>query len=265
MPGPKKKGLKAWQIVLIVLGALVVIGGFGTAIGEAFSNLSTIQSLSWQSSEDISLEIGRTEKGWVKVNPKQFKDGDVIFASSDESVAVVQPGTKTSGALWYEIKAVGEEKAEIYARSSDGKTETAFPIIVTVISNEPEPEPSTEPEIGSSAEFIQDISQILSESFDPELVKFDVSFDETTSLMTITMSEDGMANRIVSDLVSEEEWTTIRDGMVDVSTSIQDLGPYYGFPDTSVQISILNDSQEDRVLFSVLDGTILYDVMEEQE
>ena len=110
MPGPKKKGLKASQSDLILLAALVVNGAIRTAIGEAFSNLSTIQSLSWQSSEDISLEIGRTEKGWVKVNPKQFKDDDVIFASSDESVAVVQPGTKTSGALWYEIKAVGEKK-----------------------------------------------------------------------------------------------------------------------------------------------------------
>jgi len=101
-------------------------------ISSNASNGSKITSLSMYKNDDQTLTVGGYGyRSWVNVRPRSFDDGDIIFVSTDENVAIIEPSTKTSGALWFEVTAVSGGKAEVYAQSRDGKI-ISDKILITV-------------------------------------------------------------------------------------------------------------------------------------
>lgn len=131
-----EKKMSPKKIALIVVAVIVVCALLGIIFGQnGTDDTATIESLAWQDSADVELDAGDTIKNWVNISPKEFEDGDITFVSEDEQVAMVTAGTKTYGALWYEIKGVAPGETNIYAQSSDGVTKS-IPIKVKVIDDE---------------------------------------------------------------------------------------------------------------------------------
>ncbi|MCL2672614.1 MAG: hypothetical protein FWF10_11365 [Clostridiales bacterium] len=78
-----------------------------------------------QNSNVVELTSGGlSNKNWVNVKPGSFSDGDVVFVSADSSVATITSGTKTYGALWYEITPISSGRTVVYAQTADGSVKS---------------------------------------------------------------------------------------------------------------------------------------------
>ena len=81
----------------------------------------SIESLVMNDPRPQSLRVGGLkDTGWVKVSPRAFDENEIEFISEDPEVAIIRPGTKTVGALWYDIIAIGGGETTVYAQTIDG-------------------------------------------------------------------------------------------------------------------------------------------------
>lgn len=279
-PIPPKQKLKGWQIALIVVAAILGLGIVGTVLGVLVGSSSdTIESLNWEDPSPVMFsEIGDSNENWVKVKPNSFDDGAVIFVSEDESVCTISTGTKTAGALWYTISAMGEGTTQVYAQSADG-TVKSDPISVTVELEEEEPDPpeSSEP-ADEPDESVTDNSAVTSlltivktameSGFSGDEFDWDVSYDESQHAVVISVAADGIALEVQTIMnnggdENDEDWKYMKDNMIEMSDSFLELAQQMGPSDINIIINILNDQNHDKVLLVLQNSEITYDVLAE--
>ena len=156
---PKKKEKKPvfkrwWFWLLVAFGMIILISTCSSLISGNPSPTSeqpvaesvqpateaetetSIESLVMNNARAVSMRVGGLDdKGWVNVNPRSFDENEIEFISTNPEVASVVAGTKTVGALWYQITARGGGETTIYAQSICG-TITSNEIAVSVSSED---------------------------------------------------------------------------------------------------------------------------------
>ena len=96
---------------------------------STISEESSIQSLSFLSTDDVVIKIGeRCSPGYLKVNVKinsDFSPEDVIFVSDNPDVATINfTHDALTTYLYYEIIGIAPGETEVYAISEDGIVES---------------------------------------------------------------------------------------------------------------------------------------------
>ena len=91
------------------------------------------------------------------------------------------------------------------------------------------------------------------------------SYDEDSNIFYIYLTApEGTAYALsVSPDAVAESWETLRTSLADLTSSAQTLFISEGFTDVSCCIMLLNDANTENVLLGLLDGQIVFDVMDE--
>ena len=114
-------------LLVVTIIALFAICFTGCTTEETASSGTSIKSLSFSAStikeKTLKLEgsiINTSYSNWVNVSPSSFNEEDIEFISANPEIAIVTSGTKTVGALWFEIASVSEGETVVYAQTKDG-------------------------------------------------------------------------------------------------------------------------------------------------
>jgi hypothetical protein len=107
---------------------------------------------------------------------------------------------------------------------------------------------------------------ILEDSFQNQEGLSDVSvqYDSDLNYYTINLTADGISMDMAKSKLTGDvqEWETMRSGIEDTSNALYEKSKEYGI-NASICINVMNDINSDKVLLSVMNGTTLYDCMEE--
>lgn len=205
MSSSKKKG--CWLILAPIFIILIIISGISSCVGgddetttTTISSSTGIESIVFSDTDDVELDVGQKDSGYVKVESNDdLEENDIVFVSSDENVATVKISSTGYSMVYYKIEAVGAGSATIHAESSDGviKSET-----ITITVNE---EPTTQNTITSiefnssdDLELAPDETEydyvrvVYDGAFDIESVVF-VSSDENV----VTVEKESKRNSLV--------------------------------------------------------------------
>lgn len=141
MSSSKKSG--CWLILMPIIIILVIISGIHSCVGgdnetTTLTSATGIKSFDFLNSKPLELEFGESDRSYfiVKFEGEELSLDDIVFVSSDESVATIAFDSKVlSSYIYYNVKAVGAGTANVHVETVDGlvKSET---IIVTVAAEE---------------------------------------------------------------------------------------------------------------------------------
>lgn len=141
MSSSKKNG--CWLILMPIIIILVIISGIHSCVGgdnetTTLTSATGIKSFDFLNSKPLELEVGESDRSYfiVKFEGEEISLDDIVFVSSDESVATITFDSKVlSSYIYYNVKAVGAGTANVHVETVDGlvKSET---IIVTVAAEE---------------------------------------------------------------------------------------------------------------------------------
>lgn len=150
----KKKGCGLFLIPAIII--LFIIGGIGSCVGKddksetttSTTEISTtiektteektitIESIEFSDADPLKLEIGDSEYNYIRVvYDDTFSEDDIVFVSSDESVATITLNRKRNSLVYFDIEAIGSGTATVYAQTVDGAIKSEE-ITVTVVEND---------------------------------------------------------------------------------------------------------------------------------
>ncbi len=108
------------------------------------------------------------------------------------------------------------------------------------------------------------IKMILDKNFGESGIDYSMAYEG--SALAISVKADGVAAEVSNAIAmgyddTYEPWANMRENMVSLCSSIYDALDSFGVKDGSVVVSVLNDTNTDNVLLSVLNGTVIYDAM----
>lgn len=142
-----------------------------------------------------------------------------------------------------------------------------------VQSESPTPEPTEEPSLLSTPEPEATPAESQLISLDALCIAIEMAVKDNFSgcsvthddnMITVSIWADGVAMEIASgDGSRPDEWDDLRAGMISFSDSLNNLIDSLGRDDVPSLLNVLNDLNHDNVLLSVLDGVVIYDVMDE--
>ena len=202
MSSKKKKG--CWLVLAPILLILVIISGISSCVnGDEETTVTSdtgIKSIVFSDTDAVELEVGRKDNGYVKVTyEKDFEENDIVFISSDESVATIELSSKGTSMVYYKITAVGAGSATVHAESADGviKSET-----VTVTVNE---EPTTKCTITSIEFNSSDALELAPDDTEYDYVRvvYDGAFDIESVIFVssdenvVTVEKESKRNSLV--------------------------------------------------------------------
>lgn len=88
-----------------------------------------------------------------------------------------------------------------------------------------------------------------------------VTHDDST--ITVSVWIDGLALSLASgDQDTKDSWETAKDSLSELSESIDELVDTAGYNDVNVLFNVLNDLNHENALLSMLNGVVIYDVLE---
>lgn len=70
-----------------------------------------------------------------------------------------------------------------------------------------------------------------------------------------------LSSLIKAGSTDHPNWTTLKNGMAALSTSIQNLIDTCGYPDVTLTLNVLNDQNHENTLLTLLEGNIIYDAL----
>ena len=129
------------------------------------------------------------------------------------------------------------------------------------------PESSESEQSEESSAFSPELFRgILEESFQDQdgLSDVSVQYDSDLNYYTINLTADGISMDMAKSKLTGDvqEWEKMRSGIEDTSNALYEKSKEYGI-NASICINVMNDINSDKVLLSVMNGTTLYDCMEE--
>lgn len=133
-------------------------------------------------------------------------------------------------------------------------------------TEEPTPEPAEEPaeedDFLQSAAYDQIVTTIEGsfEDYDPE---FDYDPEDKVFTISICSPSGTMVALTAGNQSVTEAWQTFTESMLTLSNTIHSLCNASGYSDVKVLMNVRNDSNEDKVIYSCVNGTKVYDVMDD--
>lgn len=128
MKSSKKGG--CWVIFAPLLIILFLIGGIGSCLGGDDETTTTtvasstgIESFDFLSSEAVNLEVGESDRSYftVEFEGDEFSTDDIVFVSSDESIATITFDKKVASSfIYYYVNAMGSGTTTVHVETVDG-------------------------------------------------------------------------------------------------------------------------------------------------
>lgn len=126
---------KTFSFFLAALMLFSVLTGCGAK--ETSSEPDEITQLELTAvTRQITLEIPKVNTGCISVDSKNFTKDDVVFVSTDESIATVDFGGIDEDGIHYVIYSHAPGTATVYAQNQDG-TIKSDEIVVNVVAAQP--------------------------------------------------------------------------------------------------------------------------------
>ncbi len=182
MSSSKKGG--CWLILVPIFIILVIISGISSCVGgdtetTTVTSATGIESFDFLNSEALELEVGESDRSYftVEFEGEELSPDDIVFVSSDESVATITFDSQAlSSYVYYNIEAVGAGIANVHVETVDGLVKSEA-ITVTVSEEETTTEAETTTEVTTE------------------------KITETTKKQTTAEKKTESANAPVSDIV----------------------------------------------------------------
>lgn len=96
-------------------------------------------------------------------------------------------------------------------------------------------------------------------------VEVEYKYDDDSSIYYMYITMDGIATSAVkaqSDSDLMDNWITMRDKLITLNTSFTDyISTLTGDSSTSLSLNLVNDTNSDNILLSILNSTVLYDAV----
>ena len=113
----------------------------------------------------------------------------------------------------------------------------------------------------SEALTMTDIGPIIESTIAQGFENYDVVYDDTGIIISVwqeniaagaTLAKAGQADML-------DAWESLKANTTDLCASICELVDTFGIDDASVMVNVLNDTNRENVLLSIIDGVVVYD------
>lgn len=151
MKSSKKGG--CWLILVPIIIILVIISGISSCVGgdtetTTVTSATGIESFNFLSSEPLDLNVSETDRSYFTVEfvGEELSPHDIVFVSSDESVATITFDSKAlSSYIYYNVEAVGAGTAVIHVETVDGLVKSEAITVTVTEETTTEAETATKP------------------------------------------------------------------------------------------------------------------------
>lgn len=111
------------------------------------------------------------------------------------------------------------------------------------------------------------IKTVLDKNAEGTGIEYSLEYDDTG--LVIAAKASGIAAEVAQAKAdgyddTYEPWVTMRESMVKLCNSISDAVDTLGAKDKYVTVTVVNDANEDNTLLMIMNGVVVYDVMEEK-
>lgn len=175
-----------------------------------------------------------------------------------------------------------DSKAAETAAVTTETAEEATTEEATVVTTEETTEATTEPETEQTTEAtteptteattetekatvnVEDVKYLIKAAIKDNFTYCTVEGDETG--ITINVAGDGIAKAVYFASAAGydetyDEWVSMKESVVTMSNSIQELMKSCGMENALLMINVLNDENTDNVLLSMINGNVFYDAL----
>ena len=115
----------------------------------------------------------------------------------------------------------------------------------------------------TDSEVYKMVCQLIDENLSSMNPEYKYDADNQILYIYLTAPEGTAQALYTAPDAIQDSWNTIRDGMCTMTSSSCEAFESTGYGDISCCMMLLNDANTDNVLLGVLDGVVIYDVLEE--
>lgn len=113
----------------------------------------------------------------------------------------------------------------------------------------------------SEALTMTDIGPIIESTIAQGFENYDVVYDDTGIIISVWQDNIAagatLAKAGQSDML--EAWGSLKANTTDLCASVCELVDNFGIDDASVMVNVLNDTNKENILLSIIDGVVVYD------